>query len=113
MTADETSKQEAEAAFLKRLWIGGGALIAVIAVGVVGCTVAYSGEAPASQCTDLVRDVHLDPGAAQFVDVTFTDGDYVKGTIGQIRGDDEWTAGHWECSVTSGEAEITFYSPAP
>lgn len=82
--------------------------LAVLAV-VISCAL-FSGESASSACRDLVSHTH--GGDNRFVDITFTDGDFIKGRIGEYVGGSERTAGHWECSTESGDARITFYSPA-
>lgn len=83
-----------------------GAIAVVVAVSVTAC---FSDDA-ASQCRELVRDHY--GGDTRFVETTFTDGDFFKGIVGQYSGGDSSVVGHWECTVESGDPEITFYSPA-
>jgi hypothetical protein len=108
MATDEAA--EREAALRKRLWIAGGGIIGLVTVGVVACTVAYSSSSSADQCRDLVREAH--GGDSRFVEVTFTDGDFVKGSVGQYAGGDETVYAYWECTVEAGEPEITFFQRA-
>lgn len=65
----------------------------------------------ASECRRLASDTY-GRGETQFTEVTFTDGDFIKGRIGAYVDGDELTVGYWECSTETGEAAITFYSPA-
>ncbi|GAA1992941.1 hypothetical protein GCM10009718_33330 [Isoptericola halotolerans] len=79
---------------------------------IASCTISSfsGGESAGSQCRSLASSTY--GGDNRFTEVTFTDGDFIKGTIGQIVGGEERPYAHWECSMESGEPEITFYSPA-
>ena len=68
---------------------------------------------PTAECRQLASDRY---GAGvrdnRFTEVTFTDGDFIKGRVGAYVNGGERIVGHWECTTESGSAEITFYSPA-
>ncbi len=87
-------------------------LITVLAiVAFVACSYAMEGDGSASsQCKDLVRE-KIATGHANFTEVTFVKDDFVKGRVGAYKSGNEETVSHWECSVKSGEPEITFQHP--
>src|SRR5690625_1523840 len=87
-------------------------LIIVLAIAAfVACSYAIDGDASASsQCKDLVRK-KIATGHANFTEVTFVKDDFVKGRVGAYKSGGEETVSHWECSVESGEPEITFQHP--
>lgn len=93
--------------------LGTGAKVLIVGVALLGLAFScglFSGESASSACRDLVSRTH--GGDNRFVDITFTDGDFIKGRIGAYVSGEERTVGHWECSTESGDAQITFYSPA-
>ena len=104
VTAEE--RRQAKTVLIKAAVVAA-AIAALIVAGIVACTSSLSGSA-VSQCRDLVVDRY--GGDNRFVEVTFTDGDFIKGTISQYLDGDESRYGHWECTVTDGEAEIAFVS---
>lgn len=73
---------------------------------VAGCSVE---ESAASLCRSHVSN--LLGGGAKFTEVTYSQGDFVHGQIGEYRGGVAHLVAHWECSTESGEPEITFYQP--
>lgn len=104
VTAEE--RRQAKKVLIKAAVVAA-AIAALIVTGMVSCTSSLSGSA-VSQCRDLVVDRY--GGDSKFVEVTFTDSDLIKGTVGQYLGGEESLYGHWECSVEDGDAEITFFS---
>lgn len=84
-------------------WVLAG--VTVIALIII-FSVNYSGE----DCASLARSKYS--GDNRFVETTYSQGDFVKGIVGEYVGGVERTAGHWECSTESGDPEITFYSRA-
>lgn len=105
-TATAEERRQAKKVLIKAAVVAA-ALAALIVTGIVSCTSSLSGSA-VSQCRALVVDRY--GGDNRFVEVTFTDGDLIKGTIGQYLDGDESRYGHWECTVTDGQAEIAFFS---
>ncbi|MGC0252622.1 hypothetical protein [Pseudactinotalea sp. Z1748] len=72
-----------------------------------------SSNSAASECRSLASDRY--GGGVErnrFTEITFTDGDFIKGRIGAYVNGDERIVGYWECSTESGSAVITFYSDA-
>lgn len=72
--------------------------------------ISDSSESASSACRQLASDRY--GGDNRFTEVTFTDGDFVKGRIGSYVGGSERTHAYWECSTANGRPEITFYSQA-
>lgn len=105
-TATAEERRQAKKVLIKAAVVAA-AIAALIVTGMVSCTSSLSGSV-VSQCRDLVVDRY--GGDNRFVEVTFTDGDLIKGTIGQYLDGDESRYGHWECTVTDGQAEIAFFS---
>jgi len=72
---------------------------------------ACGSSSPSSQCKELVSDTYARDDT-KYTEITFTDGDFIKGVIGQYVGGEDRRIAHWECDANGGEPEITFYSPA-
>lgn len=83
-----------------------GALVAACAL-----TACSGDDSPAEQCESLIDEQYVPSDSARFSDVTYVEGDFVKGTVGEYVSGDARTVAHWECTTESGDPEITFYSP--